>query len=334
MTKAMVKFCCGIVRPADRSPWTLAVLGAVGVIAVAFVIGFTGLAPSLHQSIAGVPTRADATDLRKPNTPVAFASRVRLNEHFSSMGYDLARVRAGIAPVPRILLAKIPRDMAAMKQPAERKAVFLRLMLPLILAANERVLRQRAQILLFQAKRAAGLPLNGRQEQRLAAIAAEYRADAKALDRLLAKVDAVPPSLALAQAAIESGWGTSRFIVEGNAPFGQWTSGAHEGLVPKNRDPGKTHKIRRFKHLIDSVHSYLRNLNTHRAYRTFRAQRSQFRTAGKRLDGSALVSALGAYSETKDHYIELLRNVIRINNLKSLDGARLGAPIPRTTPRA
>ncbi|MDH3701989.1 MAG: glucosaminidase domain-containing protein [Alphaproteobacteria bacterium] len=333
MTKAM-GMLFSVVRPADRLPWFLAGLGASGVIAVALVIGFTGLAPSLHQTFAGLPSGVDATGLRKPNGPAVFALKVRPPDQSPSLGYDLARVRAGTAPVPRILLAKIPRGLAALKQPAERKAVFLRLMLPLILAANERVLRQRAQILLFQAKRRAGSPLNEDQERRLAAIAAEYRTEGKDLGRLLAKVDAVPPSLALAQAAIESGWGTSRFIVEGNAPFGQWTSSAHEGLVPKNRDPGKTHKVRRFKHLIDSVHSYLKNLNTHRAYRTFRAQRSQFRTAGRRLVGTALVSALGAYSETKDAYIELLRNVIRVNNLKSLDGARLSAPRPHRTPRA
>jgi Bax protein len=330
MTKAMIDFCSGITRPAERLRWVLAGFGAAGIVAVGLVIGFTGLVPSLQQALTGFSAVTDAADLRKPKATVTLSPR----ERDPSMAYDLARVRAGAAPVPRILLAKVPRNLAAMKQPAERKAAFLRLMLPLVLAANERVLRQRAQILVFQAKRTAGVPLSGRQEKRLASIAAEYRTEAKDLDRLLAKVDAVPPSLALAQAAIESGWGTSRFIVEGNAPFGQWTSGAHEGLVPKNRDPGKTHKIRRFKQLIDSVHSYLRNLNTHRAYRAFRSQRSQFRTKGRRLDGSALVSALGAYSETKDDYIELLRNVIRVNELKALDGARLSAPSRPASPRA
>ena len=328
MTKA-TKAIREWLRPADRQPWALAVLGASGIIALALVIGFTGVVPSLQQSLTG----SDATGLRKPTGSVAVPVRASSTARFASVQYDLARVRAGAAPVPRILLAKVPRTIAAMKQPAKRKAAFLRLMLPLVLAANERVLRQRAQVLVFRAKRKAGLALNARQETRLAAIAKEYRADGKNLDRLLAKVDAVPPSLALAQAAIESGWGTSRFIVEGNAPFGQWTSGAHEGLVPKNRDPGKTHKIRRFDHLIDSVHSYLRNLNTHRAYRTFRSQRSQFRADGRRLDGGALVSALGAYSETKGDYIELLREVIRVNKLKSLDGARLDTPRPRTAPR-
>ena len=321
MTKAAKAFC-ERVRPGDLQPWTLALVGASGIVALALVIGFTGLAPSLQQSLTG----SDAIGVRKPFGPAAVPLRVRSTARLASMQYDLARIRAGTAPVPRILLAKVPRSMAAMKQPAKRKAAFLRLMLPLVLSANERVLRQRAQLLVFQAKRAAGLPLNARQNARLAAIAKEYRADAERLDRLLTKVDAVPPSLALAQAAIESGWGTSRFIVEGNAPFGQWTSGAHEGLVPKNRDPGKTHKIRRFDHLIDSVHSYLKNLNTHRAYRTFRSQRSQFRADGQRLDGGVLVSALGAYSEKKGDYIELLREVIRVNKLKSLDGARLDAP--------
>lgn len=299
--------------------------------AAAAVILVAGGSPAVRQYVSALwdlGDMADPSGLRKPDSQSKFASMARLHARFPAMAYDLERVRAGVASVPRILLATIPQDMASMADIAERKAVFLRMMLPLILDANERVLRQRAQLLLFQAKRGAGRPLGAGQTARLKSIAVEYSADADRLDDLLAKVDAVPPSLALAQSAIESGWGTSRFILEGNAPFGQWTTRIYDGLAPLKRDAGKTHKVRRFKRLIDSVHSYMRNLNTHSAYSAFRARRADIRGAGKRLDGIVLADALGTYSEEKDRYVDLLREVIRSNTLQPLDGAYFGDAQP------
>jgi Bax protein len=211
-----------------------------------------------------------------------------------------------------------------MKQAQRRKRVFISLMLPLVLEANERVLRVRARVLLYQAKTAAGKALSKTQAKDLAWIAASYEVSPDRFDLLLSRVDAVPPSLALAQAAIESGWGTSRFVREGNAPFGQWTTSDQQGIVPAGREEGNTHKVRSFDRLIDSVHAYLQNLNTHRAYREFRERRSAMRASARPLDGFGLVPGLSAYSEQKEQYLTLLRRVIEANDLRSLDDARFG----------
>ena len=279
--------------------------------------------PSVFQGFGGLLQHADLISMRKPGTLLALSSPIRLNKHFDDIGYELDAVRSGANPVPRIFLAKVPKGLADVKRIEERKAAFLRVMLPLVLKANERVLRQRAQLRVIDAKLAADMTLTPDQEQRLNAIAAEYRTDPERIDLLLRKVDAVPPSLALAQAAIESGWGTSRFVIEGNAAFGQWTSGNQAGIVPLGREEGKTHKIKSFQTLSGSVHAYLRNLNMHRAYREFRDMRLMMRAEGQRLDGTALVPAMSAYSETNDVYLKLLRKVIDANDLAPLDGARL-----------
>lgn len=279
--------------------------------------------PVVQHGLGTLLQHADMLSMRKPGTLVAFNSPIQLSQHFAKIGYNLNSIRAGSEPVPRIFLAKVPQGLADLKRIDERKTVFLRVMLPLVLEANERVLRQRAQLLVIDAKLAADLALTPDQQRRLNAIAAEYRTDPERTDLLLRKVDAVPPSLALAQAAIESGWGTSRFVIEGNAAFGQWTTADQNGIVPLGRDEGKTHKIKSFGRLIDSVHAYMRNLNTHAAYTEFRVNRLVLRAEGRPLEGTALVPAMGAYSETKDRYLKLLRNVIDVNDLAPLDGARL-----------
>jgi Bax protein len=298
----------------------------------AWMMGF-GLLAMLSTAVFVAPVQgpvsvmlrhAAVLGMRKPTTILAFASPSKLQAHFKSIGYDIEAVREGKTGVPRVLLAKVPDGLADMKQAQRRKRVFISLMLPLVLEANERVLRVRARVLLYQAKTAAGKALSKTQAKDLAWIAASYEVSPDRFDLLLSRVDAVPPSLALAQAAIESGWGTSRFVREGNAPFGQWTTSDQQGIVPAGREEGKTHKVRSFDRLIDSVHAYLQNLNTHRAYREFRERRSAMRASARPLDGFGLVPGLSAYSEQKEQYLTLLRRVIEANDLRSLDDARFG----------
>lgn len=267
----------------------------------------------------------------KPDAILAFNSPHSLTRHLATIGYDLDAVRKDGASVPRLFLAKVPDGLADVKQSTERKQVFLSVMLPLVLEVNEQVQRKRAQLLVMEAKQAAGQPLTAEQQTRLETIAAEYGTSPDRLDILLRRVDAVPPSLALAQAAIESGWGTSRFILEGNAVFGEWTWSG-DGLVPQGREEGKSHKIRSFEQLMDSVRSYIHNLNTHTAYRSFRDKRLTMRNEGQRLNGLGLVPTLSSYSELKGKYLGLLRNIITSNELEPLDEARLqDAPAPRGT---
>ena len=135
-------------------------------------------------------------------------------------------------------------------------------------------------------------------------------------------MDEIPVSLAIAQAAKETGWGTSRFAQEGNALFGQWTWSG-DGLKPKNAEKGKGHKVMRFNVLQASVRAYQRNLNTHSGYKEFRKARAESRDLNKPLDSMELSKYLNKYAETGNQYVEVLQKIIEQNKLKDFDDAKL-----------
>ncbi len=299
-----------------------------------FWLGFWAIVAPPPSAIEVALRPSLTVPLGKPKEVALTTSVAKLSQLFNRIGYDLEAVRKGDRAVPRLLLASVPRGLVDIVRPDERKAVFLRVMLPLVLEANEQVLRQRRFVLAAKARRAAGGRLTAAQNRELEAIAAEHRTSPDRIEDLLNRVDVVPPSIALSQAAIESGWGTSRFAVEGNAPFGQWTTEEFKGLVPGDRPEGTTYKVRTFDQLLDSVRSYIRNLNTHRAYKTFRKLRAEARAAGGEPDGLKLIHALASYAEQGQSYIELLGQVIAENDLQSLDGARLGDERPSLGPDA
>lgn len=132
------------------------------------------------------------------------------------------------------------------------------------------------------------------------------------------KIDTIPKSMGIAQALVESGTGTSRFTKEANNLFGEWTWGK-KGLVPKQRQKGKTHKIKIFDSLQESVESYLLNLNRHASYNELRTLRQTYRTSGKKLSGLKAIEALQNYSAIKGEYVKILRNVITKYNLSVYD---------------
>jgi len=150
----------------------------------------------------------------------------------------------------------------------------------------------------------------------------QYGIPSKDLLTLKIRMDEIPVSLALAQAAKETGWGTSRFAQEGNALFGQWTWSG-EGLRPKEADATKGHKVMKFNILQASVRAYQRNLNTHKTYREFRLARAQLRDEGKKLDSIVLSKYLDEYAETGQEYVKILRKIIDQNDLKDFDDAKL-----------
>ena len=135
-------------------------------------------------------------------------------------------------------------------------------------------------------------------------------------------MDIIPVSLAIAQAAKETGWGTSRFAQEGNALFGQWTWSG-EGLKPKDAKDGKGHKVMKFNVLQASVRAYQRNLNTHSSYKDFRKARAELRDLGKPLDSLQLSKFLNKYAETGNQYVEVLQKIIIQNKLQDFDDAKL-----------
>jgi len=239
------------------------------------------------------------------------------------------------ALVPRVVLTKLPRNLSAISEVEKRKAIFFKAVLPLILKVNEQTRTNRRRLWKIRYRQATGLPVAAVDRLWLVVMSERYGVKRGDMNALFKRIDIVPPSLALAQAAEESGWGTSRFVQEGNAIFGQWTSSAHGALEPKGRDDGKTHGIKVFASLIDSVEAYVHNLNTHRAYREFRATRSVLRRVGAPLDGLVLAAKLKRYSERGWDYVLTLRSIIIGNGLRELDDARLrGTPALGEEPAA
>ena len=239
-----------------------------------------------------------------------------------ALSYDLASVVGGDSGVPRFFLAAIPSDLPEVRETTKRKALFFKSVLPLILHVNEGLLVDRSRLLTIEEAVRNGRKLTAVDRLWLAMMSDRYGVSRDNIPALLQRVDVIPPSMALAQAAAESGWGGSRFAREGNALFGQWTF-ATGNLVPEDRDDGKGHMIKRFSSLVDSVGAYARNLNTNRAYREFRTLRSKLRKKGKALDGRVLVGALHRYSERGVDYINEIRSLISFNKLNRLDDARL-----------
>ena len=156
----------------------------------------------------------------------------------------------------------------------------------------------------------------------LAELTDRYKVDGGDVDELLRRVDAVPPSLALAQAAIESGWGTSRFAVEGNALFGQRTWDRGDGIAPAERAVGATHAVKAFPSLADSVGAYMLNLNRASAYRKFRDRRAELRRRGGPLSGLELAETLTLYSTERANYVRKVAAIIRQNRLQAFDPCR------------
>ncbi len=266
-------------------------------------------------------------------------SRENMLSLFQAHEYHLADVRNQKIAVPRLFIDRLPDDFAKEPDIEVRKSLFIRSMLPLVLRVNEKVLREREKLIMFSER----LELDEKNPEtnvfspselewlielteryRVTKILRDGRVDPVKLTRLTKRVDVVPVSLILAQAIQESGWGTSRFVHEGNALFGQriWAvNGA--GLVPQDRGEEESFRVRSFGRLLESVEAYVHNLNSHVSYSQFRSRRGQLRRAGTNLDGAALAMSLTAYSEEGGRYVAALQSVMSSNKLQDFDQAKL-----------
>ena len=259
-----------------------------------------------------------------------------LESLFKDTGYALTNIRANIGAnvkngVPRLLMNRLPGDLASVRHVPRRKALFVQIMLPLILRINEEISGHRRRLWNLRYHLRLGNKIAAIDRLWLAMMAERYGTARHDLDALLLRVDIIPVSLALAQAAQESGWGLSRFAREGNSLFGQWTWKS-KGITPSDRDKDKTHRVRSFASLLESVRTYAVNLNTHRAYRELRRERAALRNRGKPLDSLALAGGLGRYSEEGPAYVERIRGMIRANEFDRFDGARFRQPEPLPPP--
>ncbi|GAB3032894.1 glucosaminidase domain-containing protein [Bowmanella dokdonensis] len=218
-------------------------------------------------------------------------------------------------------------DFAVYAAGNERKQAFFGYFQPLIEQRNREILALRQEILAMQARSS---DLTRADRRLLTELADVYRiedfnpASPASWDLLLRRVDIVPTSLALAQAANESAWGTSRFAREANNFYGQWCFAEGCGLVPKDRGEDMNHEVADFDSPRESVEAYIRNLNRHYAYQDLRRLRQQLRNSGQPITGLALSPGLTSYSERGEEYMQELRNMIRYNNLDKLDEPHLG----------
>jgi Bax protein len=255
--------------------------------------------------------------------PVKSASA--LADYFQRVDYRLQPVRDGIQQVPRIVIEQMPEDLHSLKPALQRKRVFIKLLLPLVLFVNERIWADRGRLIeLREDIRRFGVIPDPSDRRWLRRMCKQYGLDVVNVDALLRHIDVIPPSLAIAQAAEETGWGTSRFVREGNAVFGQRTFEDDTGLVPKRREEGETYQVRAFGRLLDSVAAYMFNLNSHHAYAAFRRARDHQRKTLGDLDGHTLAGTLERYSERRKAYVEAIREIIKTGGLRALDRARLG----------
>jgi Bax protein len=220
--------------------------------------------------------------------------------------------------VKPIALHAFPREIKMIENTKKRKELFLQIVLPLVIQENNNIKLDRKRLFSIINK-----SNNTDLEKKwLDKKFKQYGIPSKDLSILKIRMDEVPVSLALAQAAKETGWGTSRFAQEGNALFGQWTWSG-EGLKPKEADEDEGHKVMKFNILQASVRAYQRNLNTHNTYKEFRQARAQLRDEGKELDSIILSQYLDKYAETGQQYVKILRQIIEQNNLKDFDSVKL-----------
>ena len=236
---------------------------------------------------------------------------------FKEVNYNLKDVRISKLVKP-IDIGLLPNEIKNIGNTKKRKDMFIKIVLPLIVKENNKIRIDRKRLFTILNKNSN----TDIEKKWLEKKYKQYGVRQKDLSTLKIRMDEIPVSLAIAQAAKETGWGTSRFALKGNALFGQWTWSG-EGLKPKNAEDGKDHKVMKFYSLTLSVRAYLRNLNTHSSYRNLRKARTELRNQGKSLDSLVLSKFLDKYAETGSQYIEVLQKIIQQNDLKDFDEARL-----------
>ncbi len=204
------------------------------------------------------------------------------------------------------------------------KRNFVRTVLPLIINENQLIISKRNKLIFLKEKLQENYTLNNNELKLLFSLANTYKVKTdkthklELIDDLLQRIDIIPNSIVLAQAAIESGWGSSRFAKDYNALFGEYTYDDNNGVIPLNRENGDTHLIKSFNSYNSSVKSYFNNINTHYAYKDFREVRNVMRDRNNYSNIDLLVDQLNTYAEDKN-YIYTIKSVIKKNKFKVFD---------------
>ena len=222
-----------------------------------------------------------------------------------------------------IIFSSLPDDFMEIKSVNERKKLFINTLLPIIYSENLKILEDRKKILDWWNESQGENFSRDFWPSWLFELSEKYETSDSNLGNLLMKVDVIPISMALAQAAIESGWGTSRYLREGNAIYGQYTFEKDKGIRPERRESNEKFFIKKFSNLSESTRSYFKNINTHRAYDDFREERKKLRMNGVKLSGVKLVKFLTSYSERRDEYVKDVEDIIQSNNFMKFDNSYL-----------
>ena len=254
-------------------------------------------------------------DINEQDTVRLSASTI--NQLFKDENYNLKDIRKNKIVKP-INIDLLPSEIKSIESTKRRKELFIQIILPLILEENKKIKLERKTLFSILNKNN-----NSESEKKwLKSKLKQYGVVNRDLTILKIRMDEIPVSLAIAQAAKETGWGTSRFAQEGNALFGQWTYDGN-GIKPAGSDIGDTHKVMKFKILKASVRAYQRNLNTHKSYKEFRKVRAIQRDVFGKLNSMELVNYLDKYAETGEEYIKILKKIIEQNKLTDFDDAKV-----------
>jgi len=301
-----------------------AITGYLLVIALLAVIPFGIARHMLSQS------RPAAFVEDQPNYLAHVLPPSDINELSDRLAGILDKEMHQMQSVPRVYLSRLPVVLPEIGDARLKKRLFTSALLPIILRANELVIADRQRLLIIKSKLDAGRSMRKAEQKWLAATASQYRLTidqsnvSNTVTTLLHNIDIIPASLALAQGAMETGWGTSKFAQKGNALFGEWVWGDDaQGIVPSGREEGKTHKVKSFDYLLDSVRSYMLNLNRHRSYKGLRERRAELRSHSLTVTGAALAPALIDYSQRGDEYVNDILSIINYNGFDALDHALL-----------
>lgn len=248
--------------------------------------------------------------------PLRFNTTQALHHYFKSQNYQWPIDNK--AQIPKETLLVLPQDLQQIKDIKLRKSLFIRIMLPIIHAelTNVQIMRETIRAKLNRTGE------NAVGHQWFNKLLKEYNVKEKSFiaqrKELLSRIDELPTTLILAQAAIESGWGTSRFAVEGNSLFGQWTFNQNGGITPEKRAAGKSHQVKAFDSLQESVRSYLKNINRNRAYRELREKRKLMRENDQILDAFLLAEGLHRYSEKGKAYVVSINQILNSSEFKAI----------------
>ena len=281
------------------------------------------------KEIAKIPEKKEIPKQKKPNQlselilPNLNLKTETVLNLFDDVKYDLKKVRDEKKVKP-IYFTQFPKDLDEIQSVKLKKETFIKIILPLVVAENQKISDDRYKLNKIMKVRIT----SDKEKLWLRQKFREYKVKNGDIKELNKRMDIIPVSIALAQAAKESGWGTSRFALEGNAIFGQWTWNG-KGIEPLLRVEGQTHKILRFPILRASVKAYKNNLNTHKGYKEFRDKRSQLRQKNKDIKGLKLIHTLNSYAQNGKEYTKILEQIIEQNSLFDFEEVKLTTSVEK-----